>query len=230
MSSLSIDLYYPLADFNLELSFEIPTQGISVIYGKSGSGKTTLLRCIAGIEKASTAKIIFENHIWQDQKLFIPTHHRNLGYVFQESNLFSHLNVNANLDYAIKRSQAKYKFLKEEIIEIFNLQHLINRDISKLSGGERQRVAMARAILSNPNILLMDEPLASLDEENKIEIMSFLKNVQRKYNIPIIYVTHSNLEISQIADRVIFMQNGKIVKINNINNYTENASDLVQLQ
>ena len=201
-------------DFKLEVDLTLPCTGISVLFGHSGSGKTTLLRCIAGLEQAPQGYLEINGSVWQDseQQIFLPTYKRPLGYVFQEANLFSHLTVLANLQYGLKRVKNNLGLIKlNQTIELLGIGHLLTRMPYNLSGGERQRVAIARALALNPEILLMDEPLASLDFKRKQEILPYLIKLHQQLDIPIIYVTHSQQEVAQLADTLVILEDGNIL-------------------
>ena len=159
--------------------------GVTALFGPSGSGKTTLLRCIAGLEHAA-GSLHVNGETWQDDGIFVPTHQRPLGYVFQEASLFPHLSVRANLEYGLKRSPpAERKVQLEQVVEWLGLSRLIDRgDPSRLSGGERQRVAIGRALLTSPRLLLMDEPLSALDTTSKQEILPYLERLHREWRYP----------------------------------------------
>jgi molybdate transport system ATP-binding protein len=200
-------------EFKLDVDLSLPSAGITVLFGHSGSGKTTLLRCIAGLQKAPEGYLQINGEVWQDsdKHLFIPTHQRALGYVFQEANLFAHLSVNENLNYGLKRLKNSIDATqKTHIIELLGISHLLARMPENLSGGERQRVAIARALVLNPSILLMDEPLASLDWERKQEVLPFLMRLNQQLKIPVLYVTHSKQEMAQLADYLVLMSRGKV--------------------
>ncbi len=191
----------------LNFQFEIDLQGITAVFGKSGCGKTSLLRALAGLEKHPGSYLKVGEEIWQQNELFIPAHQRPLAYVFQEASLFPHLNVRRNIEYGLKRiQQCDSKIPLEQIIELMELDLLLDRKTNYLSGGEQQRVAIARALAVNPSILLMDEPLSSLDQTRKDELIPYISSLNRELNIPIIYVTHSNEEIARLADQLIFIE------------------------
>ncbi|MDD1616425.1 MAG: molybdate transport system ATP-binding protein, partial [Methylococcaceae bacterium NSP1-2] len=199
--------------FSLDVDLRLPSSGITVLFGHSGSGKTTLLRCIAGLQHAPQGLLTINGKIWQnsDNKLFLPTHKRSLGYVFQEANLFAHLTVLDNLCYGLKRIGQNAKTAKfDQVIELLGIAHLLERMPERLSGGERQRVAIARALVLNPELLLMDEPLASLDSQRKQEILPFLTRLHSELNIPVLYVTHSQQEVAQLADYLVLLADGKV--------------------
>lgn len=199
-------------DFNLDVDLKLPGSGITVLFGHSGSGKTTLLRCIAGLQRAPLGFLEINGHVWQDSErsLFLPTHKRALGYVFQEANLFPHLTVRDNLHYGLKRIKHNSGSVKlEHTIDLLGIGHLLERMPGNLSGGERQRVAIARALALNPDVLLMDEPLASLDFKRKQEILPFLSRLHQQLDIPVLYVTHSQQEVAQLADTLVIMADGR---------------------
>ncbi len=198
--------------FQLDLEVTIPQCGIIGILGHSGSGKTTLLRCIAGLEKMSHGEIRVRGETWFDGKISKPVHLRSVGYVFQEASLFPHLNGHQNLMYAANRSSAKNdKAFIDKVIHVLGLKQIIHRFPAQMSGGERQRVAIARALLTMPKILLMDEPLASLDNARKDEVMTYLEYVRKDFDIPIVYVSHSLNEISRLADYLLILDKGRML-------------------
>lgn len=195
--------------FTLDVDLKLPGAGITAIFGRSGSGKTTLLRCIAGLEKATVAKLVMQGHVWQDEKVFLPTHKRPIGYVFQEASLFSHLSVQGNLNFSIKRA-ATTKTLVEKTIAFLGLDALLEKKPHQLSGGERQRVAIARALLIQPKLLLMDEPLASLDLQSRQEILPYLAQLCSEFELPILYVSHALDEVARLADYMVVLDAGRV--------------------
>ncbi len=200
-----------LEGFILDAKFTIPDKGITVVFGPSGSGKTTLLRAIAGLERSDVGFLKVGDSIWQSDHNFVPTHKRQIGYVFQDAALFEHLNVEGNLNYVIKRKTGLTKDFIDSIYTLLDIKPLINRSTIQLSGGEKQRVAIARALLTNPKILLLDEPLSALDLKRKNEILPYLDNLHSQLEIPILYVTHSQDETSRLADHLILIEDGKII-------------------
>ncbi|MFL2947942.1 MAG: molybdenum ABC transporter ATP-binding protein [Nitrospinales bacterium] len=197
--------------FNLDIDLQLPASGITVVFGPSGSGKTTLLRCLAGLEKSGKMEIA--GQVLQDENTFIPVNLRAIGMVFQESRLFPHFNVRDNLLYGYKRTPVNSRRLHlEDIGRVLSLEKLFERRIDKLSGGEKQRVALGRALLTSPKLLLMDEPLAALDAQRKTEIIPFIRKVEKELSIPIIYVTHSMSEVLQLVDTMVILKDGKVVK------------------
>lgn len=198
--------------FVLDVDITLPGHGITAIFGASGSGKTTLLRCIAGLEIAEVAQLTVAEECWQDGQYIRPTHQRSLGYVFQESSLFEHLTVEQNMAYAIKRAQNKIAAeAYQEIISMLGLSALMNNSPMQLSGGEKQRVAIARALMVQPKLLLMDEPLASLDEARKQEIMPYLETLKASTKVPILYVSHALNEVTRLADYAVILDRGKVL-------------------
>ena len=200
-----------LEGFKLDAKFTIPDKGITVVFGPSGSGKTTLLRAIAGLERSDVGFLKVGDSIWQSNHNFVPTHKRQIGYVFQDAALFDHLNVEGNLNYVIKRKTGLTKDFIDSIYTLLDIKPLINRSTIQLSGGEKQRVAIARALLTKPKILLLDEPLSALDLKRKNEILPYLDNLHSQLEIPILYVTHSQDETSRLADHLILIEDGKII-------------------
>ena len=197
--------------FNLDIDLQLPASGITVVFGPSGSGKTTLLRCLAGLEKSGKMEIA--GQVLQNENIFIPVNLRAIGMVFQESRLFPHLKVRENLLYGYKRTPLNSRRLHlEDIARVLSLEKLQERSIDKLSGGEKQRVALGRALLTSPKLLLMDEPLAALDAQRKTEIIPFIRKVEKELSIPIIYVTHSMSEVLQLVDTKVILKDGKVVK------------------
>jgi molybdate transport system ATP-binding protein len=198
--------------FSLDAEFTAPARGVTALFGPSGSGKTTLLRCIAGLERASGALHV-NGATWQDDKTFVPVHQRPLGYVFQEASLFPHLSVRANLEYGYRRIvPAARKVQPEQVVEWLGLSHLVGRgDPAQLSGGERQRVAIGRALLVSPSLLLMDEPLSALDAASRQEIMPYLERLHRDLDIPVLYVSHALDEVARLADHLVLLQQGRVV-------------------
>jgi len=198
-------------DFLLDVDILIPETGITALFGPSGCGKTTLLRAIAGLEQSPDGYIKVGNNIWQDAQQNIAPHQRALGYVFQEASLFPHLNVLENLQYGFKRTAAtQRKIPLDRIIDWLGIGHLLERRSQQLSGGERQRVAIGRALAVSPQLLLMDEPLAALDQASKQEILPYLEILREELEIPLLYVSHSIDEVARLADHLVLMKKGAI--------------------
>lgn len=214
MNEIQGYFYLQQGQFNLEVNFQLPDKGVTAIYGPSGSGKTTLLRCMAGLEHPRPGFLHINGQCWQDEsrRWFIPTHQRPIGYVFQEASLFSHLSVRKNLEYGFRRTPAHLRqIVFDEVIDLLGVAPFLTRRPEHLSGGERQRVAVARALLTSPQLLLMDEPLAALDMSSKSEILPYLEKLHEELAIPVLYVTHALEEVRQLADHILFIEQGKIL-------------------
>jgi molybdate transport system ATP-binding protein len=206
--ALAVNLSLQRPGFSLQFDGELPTRGITALFGRSGSGKTTLLRCIAGLER-SASRVVFNGEVWQDATQFVPTHRRGVGYVFQESSLFPHHDVRGNLQFALARASASQRRIGfEQAVTLLGLRELLDRRPALLSGGQRQRVAIARALLSSPRLLLMDEPLSSLDEASKAEILPHLERLHDLLSIPIVFVSHALPEVMRLADDLVLLEEG----------------------
>ena len=218
MIHASFDLAYP--GFALQADIQMPARGITALFGPSGSGKTTLLRCIAGLERAAGGLLRVHDEVWQDDAKFLPVHRRRLGYVFQEASMFPHLSVRRNLEYGLQRiPAAERKVQLEQVLEWLGLNNLIDRsDPATLSGGERQRVAIGRALLTSPRLLLMDEPLSALDAASKQEILPYLERLHSELEIPVIYVSHVLDEVARLADHLVLLEQGRVIANGALNN------------
>jgi molybdate transport system ATP-binding protein len=200
--------------FVLDVDLRLPGRGVTALFGPSGSGKTTLLRCLAGLSMPEPGFLRVNEDVWLDtaRGLILPAHRRAVGYVFQEANLFPHLNVDANLRYGYKRVPASARRVHPaEAAALLGIDRLLARMPGKLSGGERQRVGIARALLTSPRLLLMDEPLAALDDRRKHEILPYLERLHDELDIPVVYVSHAAQEVARLADHVVLMENGRAV-------------------
>ena len=198
-------------EFALNIDTVIPETGVTAIFGPSGSGKTTLLRAIAGLEHADNGYLKVGDALWQGNGVFLPTHQRKIGYVFQEPSLFSHLSVEANLNYGLERAKDESSaVVVQQTIDLLGIEHLLKRMPWQLSGGEQQRVAIARALAANPSMLLLDEPLAALGDDQKAGILPYLESVYQQLDIPVLYVSHSRNEVARLADQMLLLDNGEI--------------------
>ncbi len=202
-----------LGGFVLDVGFEAPARGITALFGPSGCGKTTVLRCVAGLHRPDEGYFALNGEVWQDGRDVRPTHRRPVGYVFQEASLFSHLSVRANLLYGHRRITGRG--LREtigfdEVAGLLGLDHLLERAPLHLSGGERQRVAIGRALLSQPKLLLMDEPLAALDRFSKDEILPYLERLHTALSVPVLYVSHDIAEVERLADHLVLLKGGRV--------------------
>ncbi len=204
-----------LGSFSLDAGFTAPAKGVTALFGPSGCGKTTVIRCIAGLTRVSDGNCIVSGDIWQDRDgAFLPTHKRPLGYVFQEASLFAHLSVRRNLMFGAPRGEGEARgegIAFDEVVELLGVTALLDRAPGKLSGGERQRVAIGRALLSQPKLLLMDEPLSALDRATKDEILPFLERLRDRLALPIVYITHSIAEVERLADQIVLMEKGRVI-------------------
>jgi molybdate transport system ATP-binding protein len=210
MIQMRLKLRY--SGFALDVDLQVPGRGVTALYGHSGSGKTTCLRCIAGLERAEQGFVQVNDEIWQDSdnRIFVAPHKRALGYVFQEASLFPHLSVLANLAFGLKRiPKPQRRVDMAHATELLGIGHLLDRHPQHLSGGERQRVGIARALLTSPKLLLMDEPLAALDAQRKGEILPYLQRLHDELDIPVLYVSHSQDEVARLADHIVLLSNGK---------------------
>ena len=216
---IDISIRTPLEHFPLNINLRLPSKGISVLFGPSGCGKTTILRCIAGLHKANNANIKLDDSIWQNAHRFEKTYRREIGYVFQEPCLFPHLSVKENLCFGLKRQTdltSKLAITFNEVVELLGLEHLLVRWPKHLSGGEKQRVAIGRALLSQPKVLLMDEPLSALDQAAKADIIPYIAALNTRLAIPIIYVTHSHAEVESLADYIVLLEKGTVIAQGNL--------------
>jgi molybdate transport system ATP-binding protein len=198
--------------FDLDLDLTLPGQGITAISGPSGSGKTTVLRALAGLEPVQAGYLQVAGHTWLDSAhgQCLPPHRRPIGYVFQEPSLFEHLSVRNNLVYGQRRLRPAQRTVEAAALcRTLGIEHLLDRKPRGLSGGERQRVGIARALLRSPQLLLMDEPLAALDDERKQEILPYLEQLRDTLAMPVIYVSHSAEEIARLADHLVWLEAGR---------------------
>ncbi len=210
------NLHLDLGKFSLNSgAFEFESQGVTVLFGRSGSGKSTLLRAMSGLDKRTHGQLKFGDEVWQDGRKAKPVEQRDIGFVFQTAALLPGKSVQGNLDYALRRvPKSRLEGpSSEEIIERVGIGYLLPRPVENLSGGERQRVAIARALLASPRLLMMDEPLSALDWRAKSELLALIESVIADYHIPTLYITHAPVEVERLADRVVFMAEGKITSI-----------------
>lgn len=209
---MSIELGFRLdrGNFSLDVALTLPGSGVSAVFGPSGCGKTTLLRAVAGLERSAVGYLRVNGHSWQGAGAFLPPHRRPVGYVFQEPSLFPHRRVEGNLRYGLRRNRGDGDAAHlEQAIELLGIRDLLARRPHELSGGEQQRVAMARALAVRPELLLLDEPLAGLDEARRAEILPYLERLHRELALPILYVSHSHDEVARLADHLVLMDDGR---------------------
>ncbi|HEX5507886.1 MAG TPA: molybdenum ABC transporter ATP-binding protein [Pseudolabrys sp.] len=211
---LSVDVEKRLGDFSLNAKFASES-GATVLFGRSGAGKTSIVNMIAGLIEPDRGRVALDGDTLFDSKtrIDVPAWRRRIGYVFQEGRLFPHLSVRHNLDYgrwmsALARDEAAFA----HIVELLDIGALLDRRPGKLSGGERQRIAVGRALLTKPRLLLLDEPLASLDAERKQEILPYFERLRDEARVPMIYVSHDAVEVKRIATRVVRLEGGRVVE------------------
>ncbi|MGY2799185.1 molybdate transport system ATP-binding protein [Ewingella americana] len=212
---LELDFSQQLGDLTLQVTQNLPAQGITAIFGLSGAGKTSLINAIGGLTKPDTGRIALNNRplFDADKGICLPPEKRRIGYVFQDARLFPHYRVQGNLQYGMAASM-RGQF--DSIVALLGIGPLLNRFPLTLSGGEKQRVAIGRALLTAPEILLMDEPLAALDLPRKRELMPYLEKLAKEVNIPILYVTHSLDEILRLAEKVLVLDNGSVLAMGDL--------------
>jgi molybdate transport system ATP-binding protein len=213
-SSIRAEFHNVLGNFTLDTKFEVPARGITALFGPSGCGKTTVLRCIAGLVRVKDGYFDIDGEIWQDpNQTFIPTYKRPLGYVFQEASLFPHLSVRRNLLFGAPPEKPADRPVIDfdEVIDLLGIRSLLDRSPRNLSGGERQRVGIGRALLTQPKLLLMDEPLSALDRKTKGEILPFIEELRDHFSLPIFYITHDMTEIERLADNMVLLDKGHLV-------------------
>jgi molybdate transport system ATP-binding protein len=204
-----------VGNFVLDAGFTAPAKGVTALFGPSGCGKTTVLRCIAGLRRLPDGLCDIDGDVWQTPDgSFLPTHKRPLGYVFQEASLFPHLSVRKNLLFGAPRGPAvpgREAIDFDEVTDLLGVTPLLDRSPKNLSGGERQRVAIGRALLSQPKLLLMDEPLSALDRGTKAEILPFLERLRDRLSLPVVYITHDITEVERLANQIVLMDKGRVI-------------------
>jgi molybdate transport system ATP-binding protein len=210
--TLAVDISHRLGDFAIEAKFESAGR-LTALFGPSGSGKSTLINVIAGLIRPSKGRITVDERVLVDTEagIFVPMHKRRIGMVFQDARLFPHMSVAGNLRYGRWFTPAADRYANiDSVIDLLGIGHLLERRPAKLSGGEKQRVAIGRALLASPKLLLMDEPLASLDEARKAEILPYIERLRDGTKIPIVYVSHSIAEVARLASDVVVLAQGKV--------------------
>ena len=210
---LQVSIQKQLEAFALQVSFVLASHGITVLWGASGSGKTTLLQCLAGFFRPDAGRIACREAVWFDAErgVCLAPERRRLGYVFQDVRLFPHLSVRSNMLFG-RRFRGPSGVSFEDVVALLGLGRLLHRTPSDLSGGEKQRVAVGRALLACPELLLMDEPLTGLDRGKREEIMAYVKAIPERFGVPVLYVTHSDAERRFLADRVLNLEDGKLTE------------------
>lgn len=210
--SLGVRLRHRFPSVQMDIAFEVPTPGVTVLFGPSGSGKSTIIAAAAGLLRPDECRIAVDDTLLADTAsgVWLPPERRRVGLVFQDARLFPHMSVATNLRFGWRRApQGPVRF--DEVVELLGIGQLMTRRPHTLSGGERQRVAIGRALLAQPHLLLMDEPLASLDTARKAEIMPYLTRLKTALRLPILYVTHSLEEVAQLADSLVLIEGGQVI-------------------
>jgi molybdate transport system ATP-binding protein len=214
VSGVALRFSLERARFALDVDLELAGRGVTTISGPSGSGKTTLLRCIAGLEHPREGTITWADETWFEaaRDIDVPAHRRAIGYVTQQAHLFPHLTVRGNLEYGAKRAGPRIGAADpDRLVTDLGIASLLDRHVDHLSGGERQRVAIGRALLARPRLLLLDEPVSALDEAGTAEVLGTLERVLAALPIPCLYVSHDLREASRLADRMIWLESGRIL-------------------
>ncbi len=199
-----------LAKIALDVDLTLPDRGLTAVFGRSGSGKTTLINILSGLMDPDEGAISVNGQVLYDSKarIKVPVHERRMGYVFQEARLFPHMTVRSNLRYGYNPDG---QIRMDEVVDLLGIAQVLDRRPHYLSGGEKQRVAIGRALLTNPHLLLMDEPLSALDDARKNEIIPFIERIRDEFQTPIFYVTHSRPEVTKLANYVVVLADGKVV-------------------
>jgi molybdate transport system ATP-binding protein len=212
MAKLSLHSRLRQGGFTLAVDEELEIDGIAALFGRSGAGKTTLLRVVAGLETDSRGRVALDGRVWQDDDdgSFVAAHRRSVGFVFQDGRLFPHLSVARNLTFGARRRR-RSPIRAEDVIGALDLGNLLGRAPRSLSGGEKQRVAIGRALLAGPDLLMMDEPLSSLDVGRKAEILPYIERLPQAFGLPILYVTHNVEEVARLASNMLLLEAGQVV-------------------
>lgn len=228
---LDIHIKRRQGDFSIDAMFRSDEVGVTALFGRSGAGKTSIINMVAGLVRPDEGHIIVNGCCLFDSKMSVdvPPEKRRIGYIFQEGRLFPHLSVRANLAYGMRLTPEQERYVNfDQVVELLGIGHLIDRRPAKLSGGEKQRVAIGRALLTSPALLLMDEPLASLDGARKAEVLPFIARLSREFSIPILYVSHALEEILNLADAMVVLDSGRAVAMGGIEDLMS-RSDLQRL-
>jgi molybdate transport system ATP-binding protein len=214
VATLDIDVRVAYPGFSLHTAHAIPLEGITAVFGASGSGKSTLLRVIAGLERGARGHVRFGDEVWLDSErgTFVPPHERGVGFVFQDARLLPFLSVAGNLHYAERRARGGGERVAfDEVVAAFGLASLLGRACTALSGGERQRVTIARALLTRPRLLCMDEPLSANDVVRKADLLPYVRELPARFGVPVVYVSHAIDEVAYLADHMLVIGAGRKV-------------------
>ena len=212
------DVRVPLAHFDLHVTAELSSAATG-IFGPSGAGKTSLLETVAGLRPPHGGRIILDGHVFDDRHVHVPARHRHIAYVPQDNALFPHMSVLRNIRYGADHGSI------DECVRVVEIQHLLARRVTTLSGGEQKRVALARALVTSPRLLLLDEPLAGLDRPLHARILSYLQRIRDELHVAMLYVTHDPEELAGIADETLVLDQGKIVKMGKTSDVTTVATE-----
>lgn len=231
--NLDVDIFYKQGNFLLNTEFKCFESAMGV-FGHSGCGKSTLFRAIAGLVKPDGGRIVLDDRVLydSDRSIFVPPHKRDIGLVFQDARLFPHWSVEQNLraGECLKERVKDRPFEFDDIVELLNIKHLINREVTDLSGGEKQRIAIGRTLLSNPRLLLMDEPVTGLDVSLKMQILPFLARIHKRLQIPTILISHDLGEILQLTDQLLLMRNGSVTGFGKLDRLLHEPDTLQELK
>ena len=222
---LRVDITKQLGEFTLAASFTSEGR-VTGLFGASGSGKTSLINTIAGLVRPDRGSIVIDGETVDDTSagIHVPTWRRRIGYVFQDARLFPHLDIRHNLDYGRRMNRlTEDPAQRKRVVELLDIGALLDRRPGKLSGGERQRVALGRALLSKPRLLLLDEPLGALDESRKLEILPYLVRLRDEAGVPMVYVSHDAAELRQLATQIVMLRHGQVTAFGGVKVLTSGA-------
>jgi molybdate transport system ATP-binding protein len=222
--SFAVELRHRFPSIQMDIAFYLPSPGVTVLFGPSGSGKSTIINAAAGLLRPDTCRIAVDGRVFADTRsgIWLPPEHRRAGLVFQDARLFPHMSVATNLRFGMRRV-APGAIGFDDIVDLLGIASLLDRRPHTLSGGERQRVAIGRALLAQPHLLLMDEPLASLDVARKAEILPYLTRLKTALSLPILYVTHAVEEIVRLADSLVLIEAGHVVAFGSVSDVAARA-------
>lgn len=210
---LEVEVKRKQGDFSVDVAFSVPEKGITALFGPSGVGKTSVVNMIAGLSHPDSGRITLGGRTLFDagERINVSPEGRRIGYIFQDGRMFPHFTVRGNLMYGMKLVSEDRRYVDfDQVVDLLGIRPLLDRRPAKLSGGEKQRVAIGRAFLCSPALLLMDEPLASLDGSRKREVLPFIAKICQKFSTPVLYVSHSVSEITHLAHQVVILDEGRV--------------------
>jgi len=212
--TLALNISHRFAELSFDIQFDAPP-GVTARFGRSGSGKTSVVNMVAGLLRPNNGRIVLNDTVLFDleNRVDLPPHKRRLGYVFQDARLFPHMSVHANLAYGTRFAGNREGPTLDDVVSLLDIQAILERSPKSLSGGERQRVAIGRALLARPRMLLLDEPLAALDQARKSDILPYLERLRDEMQIPMLYVSHSLAEVARLATTVVLLDGGRVVQV-----------------